>query len=149
MNLPIGEMIERVSILLTIRFIRSGWTRIQTGRIPDYFVSASQLTPEDHVRVQATVQNLTNSSISKTVNAPYSYTVEDVKKLYKLAYELGLKELLILKGKPSGVLSKETPIKATLFWKGLSGWMVLLNTNSNSSRGFFYHGQPGRGRKSF
>ena len=74
---------------------------------PDYFVSASQLTPEDHVRVQATVQNLTDSSISKTVNAPNSHTVDDVKKLYRMAYELGCKGITYFRdGSRAGVLSK-------------------------------------------
>ncbi|HJY98453.1 MAG TPA: adenosylcobalamin-dependent ribonucleoside-diphosphate reductase [Patescibacteria group bacterium] len=76
-------------------------------KAPDYFVSASQLTPEDHVRVQATVQNLTDSSISKTVNAPNSHTVDDVKKLYRLAYELGCKGITYFRdGSRTGVLSK-------------------------------------------
>jgi len=78
-----------------------------TEPIPDYFVSASQLTPEDHVRVQATIQNLTDSSISKTVNAPNSHSVDDVKKLYRLAYELGCKGITYFRdGSRAGVLSK-------------------------------------------
>lgn len=76
-------------------------------KIPDYFVSASQLTPEDHVTVQAMIQNLTDSSISKTVNAPNSHTVEDVKKLYRMAYELGCKGITYFRdGSRTGVLSK-------------------------------------------
>lgn len=75
--------------------------------IPEYFVSASQLSPEDHVRVQATIQNLTDSSISKTVNAPNSHTVDDVKKLYRMAYELGCKGVTYFRdGSRTGVLSK-------------------------------------------
>ncbi|GIW63421.1 MAG: ribonucleoside-diphosphate reductase, adenosylcobalamin-dependent [Patescibacteria group bacterium] len=64
-----------------------------TGKIakPDYFVSSNDLTPEDHVRVQAVIQKYVDASISKTVNAPNSYTVDDVKKLYNLAYDLGCK----------------------------------------------------------
>src|SRR5947207_9765592 len=58
---------------------------------PDYFVSSNDLTPEEHVRVQATVQHYTDSSISKTVNAPNSHTVEQVQTLYRLAYEMGCK----------------------------------------------------------
>lgn len=78
-----------------------------TEPIPDYFVSASALSPEDHVRVQATVQNLTDSSISKTVNAPNSHTIEDVKKLYRMAYELGCKGITYFRdGSRTGVLSK-------------------------------------------
>jgi ribonucleoside-diphosphate reductase alpha chain len=58
---------------------------------PGYFVSSKDLTPEEHVRVQATIQKYTDSSISKTVNAPNSHTVEQVETLYRLAYEMGCK----------------------------------------------------------
>lgn len=84
------------------------WVKDNEGKqIPDYFVSANQLTPEDHVKVQAQIQNLTDSSISKTVNAPNSHTVADVKKLYMLAYELGCKGVTYFRdGSRTGVLSK-------------------------------------------
>ena len=58
---------------------------------PDYFVGANDLTPEDHIRVQAMVQKYTDSSISKTCNAPNSHTVEEVERLYRLAYASGCK----------------------------------------------------------
>jgi adenosylcobalamin-dependent ribonucleoside-diphosphate reductase len=58
---------------------------------PHYFVSSKDLTPEEHVRVQAMVQRYTDSSISKTVNAPNNHTVEQVETLYRLAYEMGCK----------------------------------------------------------
>lgn len=58
---------------------------------PSYFVTASELTPQEHIRVQAVIQQYTDSSISKTVNAPNSHTVEEVKKLYNLAYNQGCK----------------------------------------------------------
>ncbi|HZT99126.1 MAG TPA: LAGLIDADG family homing endonuclease [Ktedonobacteraceae bacterium] len=58
---------------------------------PHYFVSSKDLTPEEHVRVQAMVQKYTDSSISKTVNAPNDHTVEQVQTLYRLAYEMGCK----------------------------------------------------------
>src|SRR2546421_861380 len=58
---------------------------------PEYFVSSKDLTPEEHVRVQAMVQKYTDSSISKTVNAPNDHTVEQVQTLYRLAYEMGCK----------------------------------------------------------
>ncbi|MEO7020422.1 MAG: ribonucleoside-diphosphate reductase, adenosylcobalamin-dependent, partial [Ktedonobacteraceae bacterium] len=58
---------------------------------PHYFVASKDLTPEEHVRVQAMIQKYTDSSISKTVNAPNDHTVEQVQKLYSLAYEMGCK----------------------------------------------------------
>ncbi|MBI4433866.1 adenosylcobalamin-dependent ribonucleoside-diphosphate reductase [Candidatus Uhrbacteria bacterium] len=59
--------------------------------VPAHFVNAKQLTPEEHVRTQAAAQEYIDSSISKTVNAPEAHTVEEVKKLYMLGYELGCK----------------------------------------------------------
>lgn len=58
---------------------------------PKFFVTASELSPEEHIKVQALIQKYTDSSISKTVNAPSTHTVNDVKKLYSLAYKLGCK----------------------------------------------------------
>src|SRR3989344_984926 len=58
---------------------------------PDYFVSANDLTPLEHAQVQAVAQKYIDASISKTVNAPNTHTVEDVKTLYMAAYDLGLK----------------------------------------------------------
>ncbi len=73
---------------------------------PKYFVAANDLTPEEHVRVQATIQYYTDSSISKTVNAPNSHTIEDVQTLYRLAYELGCKGITYMRdGSRVGVLS--------------------------------------------
>ena len=73
---------------------------------PKYFVAANDLTPEEHVRVQATIQYYTDSSISKTVNAPNSHTVKDVQTLYRLAYELGCKGITYMRdGSRVGVLS--------------------------------------------
>ncbi|MEO8974114.1 MAG: adenosylcobalamin-dependent ribonucleoside-diphosphate reductase, partial [Ktedonobacteraceae bacterium] len=58
---------------------------------PAYFVASNDLTPEEHVLVQAAIQGYTDSSISKTVNAPNNHTVDEVQRLYRLAYEMGCK----------------------------------------------------------
>jgi len=63
--------------------------------LPDFFVTAMDLLPEDHVRVQGALQTWIDSSISKTCNAPNSYTVDDTVRLYDLAYELGCKGVTI------------------------------------------------------
>ncbi len=61
------------------------------SELPDYFVTAMDLAPEAHVRVQAAVQRWVDSSISKTANVPNEYTVEQLTELYELMYELGCK----------------------------------------------------------
>lgn len=79
---------------------------------PDYFVAANDLTPLDHVRVQAAIQEYTDSSISKTVNAPNEHTVEEVQELYMAAYDMGLKGVTYMRdGSRDGVLEhiKEEP----------------------------------------
>ncbi len=74
---------------------------------PDYFVSANDLTPDEHVMVQAIAQEYIDSSISKTVNAPNQHTVEDVKNLYMAAYDQGLKGVTYMRdGSREGVLSR-------------------------------------------
>lgn len=82
---------------------------------PDYFVSANDLTPQEHVMVQAIAQDYIDSSISKTVNAPNGHTVEDVKNLYMLAYDKGLKGVTYMRdGSREGVLSRIDDKKETV-----------------------------------
>ena len=59
--------------------------------LPEHFVTAMDLTPEEHVRVQAAIQRWVDSSISKTCNVPGDYSVEQVSALYQHMYELGCK----------------------------------------------------------
>jgi ribonucleoside-diphosphate reductase alpha chain len=59
--------------------------------LPEYFVAAMDLAPEEHVKVQGAFQKWIDSAISKTSNVPNDYTVEQVSELYKLMYELGCK----------------------------------------------------------
>lgn len=83
---------------------------LEKGKIkkPSWFVSANDLTPEDHVLVQAAIQKYIDASISKTVNAPKTHTVEDVKKLYTMAYELGCKGIAYMReGSRPGVLERD------------------------------------------
>ncbi|MBH5316953.1 adenosylcobalamin-dependent ribonucleoside-diphosphate reductase [Paenibacillus sp. GSMTC-2017] len=63
--------------------------------LPDYFVSAMELSAEDHIRTQAAIQRWVDSSISKTANCPADFTVEETGRLYELAYELGCKGVTI------------------------------------------------------
>ena len=59
--------------------------------LPDYFVSAMELSPEAHVDTQTTIQRWIDSSISKTVNAPSGYSVEQVQAIYDRLYHGGAK----------------------------------------------------------
>lgn len=65
------------------------------NNLPDYFVTAMDLEPKDHIKVQAAIQRWTDSSISKTANCPNHYTIEQTKELYEYAYELGCKGVTI------------------------------------------------------
>jgi len=59
--------------------------------LPDYFVDAQTLAPEDHLAVQAAVQEYIDSSISKTINLPRDIAFDDFKDVYRRAYVLGCK----------------------------------------------------------
>ncbi|MFH1508680.1 MAG: adenosylcobalamin-dependent ribonucleoside-diphosphate reductase [bacterium] len=67
----------------------------EDGTLPDYFVSAMDLDPLDHIKVQAAVQKWTDSSISKTANAPADFTVDQTKEVYEMAYDLGCKGVTV------------------------------------------------------
>ncbi len=87
---------------------------MQSGKVkrPDWFVSANDLIPEDHVKVQAVIQKYVDASISKTVNAPKNHTVEEVKKLYNMAYKLGLKGVTYMReGSRPGVLERKEEVQ--------------------------------------
>jgi ribonucleoside-diphosphate reductase alpha chain len=59
--------------------------------LPEWFVSSMSLAPEAHADVQCVIQNWIDSSISKTVNAPRGYTVEQVQHVYERLYKGGAK----------------------------------------------------------
>lgn len=83
---------------------------VDAGKLkrPPWFCSANDLTAEDHVTVQGVIQKYVDASISKTVNAPNSHTVEDVKNVYQLAYDHGLKGIAYMRdGSRIGVLQRE------------------------------------------
>lgn len=63
--------------------------------LPEWFVTAMDLSAKDHIRAQAAIQRWVDSSISKTANCPADFTVEETKELYELAFELGCKGVTI------------------------------------------------------
>lgn len=63
--------------------------------VRDLFVTALDIAPEWHVKMQAVFQKHVENAVSKTVNLPYDSSIEDVKKIYLLAYKLKCKGITI------------------------------------------------------
>lgn len=87
----LGNMIKVKQKIVTEWLEIHGNGIYNENNLPDIFVTAMQLTPEEHVKVQVTIQNWVDSSISKTVNAPREYTVNQVAKIYENLYKMGAK----------------------------------------------------------
>ncbi|GAA0709667.1 adenosylcobalamin-dependent ribonucleoside-diphosphate reductase [Dyella marensis] len=88
------------------------------SKLPDYFVSADDITPKEHVDIQAASQKWIDSSISKTANVPTDYPYEDFKDIYFYAYKQGLKGCTTFRFNPAafqGVLVKEADLESTLY----------------------------------
>jgi len=86
--------------------------------LPDYFVAADEVTPKEHVDVQAAAQKWVDSSISKTANVPTDLPYEEFKDVYLYAYEQGLKGCTTFRFNPEafqGVLVKEKDLKNTIY----------------------------------
>jgi len=86
--------------------------------LPDYFIAADDVTPKQHVDIQAAAQKWIDSSISKTANVPTDYPYEDFKSIYEYAYDKGLKGCTTFRFNPEvfqGVLVKESDLENTTY----------------------------------
>jgi ribonucleoside-diphosphate reductase alpha chain len=91
---------------------------IEGEKLPDYFTSADEVTPRQHVDIQAASQKWIDSSISKTANVPTNFPYEEFKGIYQYAYEQGLKGCTTFRFNPEafqGVLVKEEDLKNTTY----------------------------------
>ncbi|MGJ0485244.1 MAG: adenosylcobalamin-dependent ribonucleoside-diphosphate reductase [Methylomicrobium sp.] len=87
-------------------------------QLPAYFIAADDISPKQHVDIQAAAQLWIDSSISKTANVPTDYPYEDFKSIYEYAYEKGLKGCTTFRFNPEvfqGVLVKEKDLENTTY----------------------------------
>ncbi len=98
------------------------------ARLPDYFIAADDVSPRQHVDIQAAAQIWVDSSISKTANVPTDYPYEDFKDIYRYAHERGLKGCTTFRFNPAafqGVLVKESDLANTTYRFELEDGQVL------------------------
>ena len=102
-------------------------------QLPDYFITAENITPKQHVDIQAAAQKWIDSSISKTANVPTDYPYEEFKAIYEYAYDKGLKGCTTFRFNPEvfqGVLVKESDLENTTYQFTLEdGEVVELKGN--------------------
>ncbi len=85
----LGKFIEVKADILAEYYEKN--PEANTEKLPEWFVSAMELAPEDHADTQCVIQRWVDSSISKTVNAPKGYTVKQVEAVYERLYNGGAK----------------------------------------------------------
>jgi ribonucleoside-diphosphate reductase alpha chain len=88
------------------------------SKLPDYFISADEVSPKQHVDIQAAAQKWIDSSISKTANIPTEFPYDEFKDIYMYAYDSGLKGCTTFRFNPEafqGVLVKESDLENTVY----------------------------------
>jgi len=83
----ISDIIDNDGRVTGLERVPEKWQRI--------FKTALEINPEQHVKIQAAFQRHVGNSISKTINMPFSATVDDVKSMILLSHELGCKGITV------------------------------------------------------
>jgi ribonucleoside-diphosphate reductase alpha chain len=72
------------------------WTENHPAEpLPDYFITASQVHPKDHIKMQAEFQEYVDSAVSKTINFPNEATIEDIANAYMMAFDMNVKGITV------------------------------------------------------
>jgi ribonucleoside-diphosphate reductase alpha chain len=90
----------------------------EAEKLPEYFITADDIGPREHVDIQAAAQKWVDSSISKTANVPTDFPYDKFKDIYLYAHEQGLKGCTTFRFNPEafqGVLVKEEDLKNTTY----------------------------------
>ena len=108
------------------KYIEHVGRAVKDKDLPDYFVTTDDVTPEEHINIQAALQEHVDSSISKTINIPADYPFDKFKDIYMYAHSKGLKGCTTFRPSEhiTGVLTKadekkpeavsETPVTAII-----------------------------------
>ena len=94
------------------------FTDDEENKLPEYFISADDISPRQHVDIQAAAQKWIDSSISKTANVPTDFPYEEFKSIYEYAYDKGLKGCTTFRFNPEvfqGVLVKQEDLEKTSY----------------------------------
>jgi ribonucleoside-diphosphate reductase alpha chain len=94
------------------------YAKDEETRLPEYFLTAEDISPNEHVDIQAAAQKWIDSSISKTANVPTDYPYEQFKEIYTYAHEQDLKGCTTFRFNPEafqGVLVKDKDLEKTTY----------------------------------
>jgi len=104
------------------------YSEMDEEQLPEYFITAEDITPKQHVDIQAAAQRWIDSSISKTANVPTEFPYEEFKDIYMYAYDQGLKGCTTFRFNPEafqGVLVKDKDLEKTTYQFTLEDGTVL------------------------
>ncbi|MCW8983430.1 MAG: adenosylcobalamin-dependent ribonucleoside-diphosphate reductase [Gammaproteobacteria bacterium] len=104
------------------------YTDEEANQLPEYFITADDVTPKQHVDIQAASQKWIDSSISKTANIPTDYPYEQFKDIYLYAYDQNLKGCTTFRFNPEafqGVLVKDSDLENTTYRFELENGEIL------------------------
>ena len=132
-----ADLMERIAEHGTIRDISE-----IPADVRNFFVTAHDITPEDHIRMQAAFQKNTDNAVSKTVNFSNKATIEDVRNVYELAYKLGCKGVTIYR---DGSRDRQVLSTAKTTQEPERGGKKTVRVRPTSLKGWTYRMETGCG----